>query len=58
MSDVKDANEVAGKLLGHHVCFDCLGYFPKKEMEDHNPFGNIEVFICEECHKKYRENDE
>ena len=52
MADDKEtAEEIAGKLLGHHVCFDCHKYFPKEEMEDHS--GNIKVIFCKECGKKY-----
>ena len=49
MSDVKDAEEVAGKLLGHAQCYRCRKYVPKDETRTSDPKGLYIMPLCDKC---------
>ena len=51
MSGVKDAEDVAGKLLGKDQCRDCGQWFHEEDLTDYG--ANIVYYVCQECKDEY-----
>ncbi|MCK5603968.1 hypothetical protein KAR91_18925 [Candidatus Pacearchaeota archaeon] len=51
MSDVKDAEVVAGILLGKKKCMECRRWFLRDELVDYG--GNLVWYVCQECKSEY-----
>lgn len=49
MTPDEDAEEVAGKLLGHVQCYRCGKYVPKDEIYTDDPKGLYIMPLCNKC---------